>query len=260
MTRGISRLFVFVGGLATIAIASTPSGDLQNSTGGMATYGYSLQNSTGLSQTQKACSDWNAYILTRSQWSMSTTLISRLANADWGARQAGAPTITSQNLANATNHLLANAMSGMTASQQQAAWKNIAMIQTPKGNLSLNYKYPFVSAVKGSDGRWQVTISASAFTQRKQDFKNLAPGMLNATSATTFYPADAMLVFYSVATADMGFGGTFTSRAKSQLASMTGLDMTTKYLFGETGYLVRRPCSTYLTQEAMSQFFSDLGF
>jgi hypothetical protein len=190
----------------------------------------------------------------------SSTPITRLANADWNARQAGAPTITSQQLANASNHLIANAMNGMTRAQQEEAWQKIRMIQTPKGNLSLNFKYPFVNVTLGGDGKWHLIVSPDAFTHRKQDFANLPPGMLDASSATTFYPADAMLILYSVATGDMGYGGEFISNARQRLASMTGLDMTNKYLFGETGFLVRRPCTTYLTEAAMSQFFADLNF
>jgi hypothetical protein len=151
-------------------------------------------------------------------------------------------------------------MNGMTRGQQEEAWQKIRMIQTPKGNLSLNFKYPFVNVTLGGDGKWHLIVSPDAFTHRKQDFANLAPGMLDASSATTFYPADAMLILYSVATGDMGYGGEFISNARQRLASMTGLDMTNKYLFGETGFLVRRPCTTYLTEAAMSQFFADLNF
>jgi hypothetical protein len=92
--------------VTSFAMQATPTADLQSQSGGMAAYGRSFQNSASPSQTKTACSGWNAYVLGRSQWSLSSTLITRLANADWNARQAGAPTITSQQLANASNHLM----------------------------------------------------------------------------------------------------------------------------------------------------------
>jgi hypothetical protein len=36
--------------------------------------------------------------------------------------------------------------------------------------------------------------------------------------------------------------------------------MTEQNLYGQTGYLIRRPVTTFLTDSAIGQFFSNLGF
>jgi hypothetical protein len=263
MRHSFSQLLIALGVFAGVIFASSPSRDFQNRSGGVAQYAYSLARSQSLSQTTQALTSWNSYIAGRSQWSLSASLITRLANADWNARQGHSPFVTSQQLANATDALLANITSTMTPAQEQAAWQRMTTVDTPNGRLGVNYKYPYVTVAPGPNpsASWVVAISSEAFTARKQDFINLGGSATFSSSSTTaFYPAEAMVVFYSVASGDMGYGGNFIANMSQQLASMTGLNMTGQYLFGDQGYLVRRPLSTYLTSQVMAQFFTALGF
>ena len=92
----------------------------------------------------------------------------------------------------------------------------------------------------------------------KANMNSMAPGMF--TTSANFYPGEAMLVAYSVATWDMGYGDGYTTKMKQRLSDLTGLDMTNQSLFGQNGYLIRRPIRTFLTDAAISQFFTDLGF
>jgi len=80
------------------------------------------------------------------------------------------------------------------------------------------------------------------------------------SASANFYPAEAMIVAYSVATWDMGYDNAFIVKMKKAISDYTGLDLSNRYLFGESGCLVRRPINTFLTKQALGQFYSDLGF
>ncbi|MFQ5662832.1 MAG: hypothetical protein ACE5HL_03265 [Terriglobia bacterium] len=231
---------------------------LQATDGGMAQYGYALEQSTSPSATLQALAEWNSYISVRSEWGMSSALLSRLAAADWNARQAGAPTITSEQLAVAATNLINAKLATMTAAEQQAGFERMRAEATPKGRFGLNSKYPYVSAVQNPDGTWRVTVSPEAFSKRKTWLATYAPGMVS--SSANFYPAEAIMVAYSVASGDQGYGTEFITIMKQSIADLTGLSMTNRYLFGENGYLTRRPLTTFLIEQSMSQFFSELGF
>ncbi|MFQ5723413.1 MAG: hypothetical protein ACE5G6_02885 [Terriglobia bacterium] len=230
----------------------------QATEGGMAQYGYALQQSTSPSQTLQALAEWNTYVSVRSEWLMSSTLVQRLAVADWNARQAGAPTITPEQLATAATNLINAKLSTMTAEQQLAGFKAMMVVDTPKGSYGPNADYEHVSGTQNPDGTWRVTVSPQAFSERKTDFAQLAPGMVS--SSTNFYPGEAVLVLYSVAADDPGFGGQYVAILKDWLERMTGLDMSNRVLYGENGFAARRPLTTFLTEESMSQLFSELGF
>ncbi|MGH9778114.1 MAG: hypothetical protein ACRD5I_06850 [Candidatus Acidiferrales bacterium] len=231
---------------------------LQASPGGMAQYGYAMQQSSSSSATLQALSNWNGYINPRSQWSLSGTLLTRLALADWNARQTGPPQVTPQQLADAATRLINARLASMTAQQQADGFKRMMVEVTPKGALGINPDNPYISATRQSDGRWTVTVSPEMFSKRKAVLSKLAPGMLSAS--TNFYPGEAILVCYSVASDDLGFGGDFEPKVKKVLTDATGLDMTNRSLYGENGYLFRRPLNTSLTDGAVSLFLSDLGF
>lgn len=231
---------------------------LQAPAGGMAQYGYAMQQSSSSAQTLQALSDWNAYVNFRGEWSMTTVAVERLALADWTARQAGVPTITPEQLAAAATNLINNRLATMTAQQQGDLFDQMMVEVTPKLAWGLNGYFPHATATQNVDGTWSVTISPTPFSNRKADYQIIAPGMVS--SYTNFYPGEAMLVAYSVAAADMGFGADFVSKVKNGIGDMTGLDMANRSLFGEQGYLRRRPLNTFLTEAAMSQLFSELGF
>ena len=231
---------------------------LQSSDGGMAQYGVAMQASQSSSATLQALSNWNAYVASRSGWSMSSTLLNRLATADWNARQAGAPTLRAQQLANAATDLINNQLNTMTAAQQSALFTACFSVQTPKGKIGLNPNYPFIMGSQNGSGQWTVTIQSTAFSSRKTDFATLAPGMVSSQS--NFYPGEAMLVVYSVATWDMGYGNGFVAKATQRISDLTGLSTTGLMLYGDNGYLIRRPIAQFVTPTALSQFFTELGF
>lgn len=230
---------------------------LQTTDGGMAQYGYAQQQSTSLSQTLQATADWNSYITSRSQWGLTATLIDRLAVADWNARQAGSPTITAAQLATTATNLINQKLATMTTAQIEEGAQQMYTELTPKGRYGLNQPYPHASAQKIS-GVWRVTIAPEAFSETKADFAALAPGMVS--SSANFYPGEAVMVAYAVASGDPGYGSQFITDSKRNIADLTGLDMSQRYLFGENGYQFRRPLETFLTETAMNQFFSELGF
>jgi hypothetical protein len=219
-----------------------------------------MQQSTSYSLTYQAISEWHTYVLARSQagLGLSSTLITRLASADWNARQAGPPTITAQHLAAAATNLINNKLNSMMADEQSTLYENMYAVMTPKGMYSLDSVTPNVTATQGEDGKWTVTVSAAAFSDRKTLLRQLSPGMLS--SYAEFYPGEAALVFYSVATDDVGYGNDFLVVVRKAAADLTGLDLSSQYLFGENGFYIRRPIATFLNEQSMGQLFSEFGF
>ncbi len=236
----------------------TPAAQLQEVDGGMAQYGATLLNSTSSSATLQAVTNWNSYVNSRTGWSMPPTLVSRIATAHWGARQRGAPTITPQQLATAATHLINNRLNSMTVSQQQALFQQMYSTHTPKGKIGLSPHYSHITSTLNTNGLWSVVVDPTAFSTMKTDQATLAPGMYNSSS--NFYPGEAVVVMYSVATWDMGYGNSYVSKVKTRLGGITGSDLTNQNLFGDNGYLIRRPISTFLTGAALGQFFTELGF
>jgi hypothetical protein len=230
----------------------------QDPNGGLAQYSLAIQSSTSAQATAQALSNWNAYVAARSGWGLSATNVSRLAAADWNKRSLGAPTITAQQIASATNKLIANQLATMTAAQQTALLTSSTVTATPKGRMGLNQNDEHVTAAKNANGTYTVTISDTAFSDRKNDFLTLGPGTMS--SSANFYPSEAVLVAYSVATWDMGFGNATIAKVTQRIGDMSGLNMTGKKLYGDSGYMTRRPVSMFLTDAAMAQFFTDLGF
>lgn len=250
----LGHVFAAVTGGSSVPAAQL----LQAPDGGMAQYGYAMQQSTSLSQTLQALSEWNSYVTFRAGWGTTAALVERLATADWNARLAGSPTITPEQLAAAATNLINNKLSTMTAQQQIDLFHQMMVEITPKASWGLNSYFPHATATQNADGTWRVTISPTPFSNRKVTYQTIVPGMVS--SSTNFYPGEAMLVAYSVASTDVGFGEDFVSRVKKTIGDMTGLDMTNRNLFGEQGYLRRRPLNTFLTEPAMSQFYYELGF
>jgi hypothetical protein len=80
------------------------------------------------------------------------------------------------------------------------------------------------------------------------------------TASTNFYPGEAMIVTYSIASWDMGYGNDYTSKVKKRLSDLTGIDMTNQNLYGDQGYLIRRPLKAFVTDASLSQLFTELGF
>lgn len=232
---------------------------IRSSDGGMASYGSGIEGATSLPATQQAVSRWSSYTHARSAWGFSTTSVSRLANADWHARQAGPPAITAQQMAGAVNHLIATKLGAMTAQQQLALYSQMMFEETPKGRIySPNSGTYDVTAVTNANGTYTVTVSPAAFSKRKGFFQQKAPGMVSSYSS--FYPAEASIVFYSLASGDQGYGNDYLNKIKKKIGDVTGLDMTNRSLFGDNGYLARRPLSVFCDQAGMDQFFTDLGF
>ena len=227
--------------------------------GGMAQYGFRLQQTTSSSATLQALSDWNTYIVSRSETGigLTTALISRLATADWNARQAGSPAISAQLLAEASNDLINTKLATMTRAQQESVFEQNASVLTSKGRFALNYPNDYVSATLVANS-WTVSVDPQLFSVRKDFFKQKAPGMV--TTSTNFYPGEAILVLYSVASGDMGFGGEFVTKSKKVVGDFTGLDMTSRYLHGDHGYLCRRPLAAFFTEQSVSTFFARLSF
>ncbi len=233
------------------------SQSFQATDGGMAQYGTRLQQSTSYSATMQALTDWNSYIESRCEWSMSSSLLTRIGSADWNDRQSGSPRITAEQLADASARLINSKLATMTAAQQTELGRRIRGEVTPKGALGINQYAPYVSAAQQADGRWVFDVSPLAFTSRKAVFSQLAPGMMS--SGDRFYPGEAMMVLYSLASGDMGFGLDYQATVKKALGDLTGLDMTNRSLYGENGYFFRRPFNSFATEQAMSELLSELG-
>lgn len=229
---------------------------LQSTTGGMAQYGSAVLSSTSESADLSALTNWNSYINARCGWSLSSSDLSRLANADWNARQAGSPQITPQRLASAASSIINSTLSTMSASQQEALANENTAVSVPNGLYGMNAPDPNVSVTQNSNGTWTVTVGASDFSQRKSFFQTYAAGMV--TSSSNFYPGEAVMVTYSLATGDLGYDDSYISAAKQFVENQTGSYV--QLLYGDNGYLIRRPLTTFLTEASISQLFSDLGF
>lgn len=254
----VGALLFFSGAHTVSAQTSQTAAYIQSTDGGMATYGTAMQGSSSSSATLQTLSNWNGYVASRSNWSLTSPLVTRLANADWTRRQNGLQTITPQELADAANRLIAAQLATLSASQQQQLWNTMTMEQTPKGNFGIGSSVSNVSAVRNSDGTWRVTVAPEMFSRRKAFFAQYAPGMVS--TGTNFYPGEAVLIFYSVGSGDMGYGSQWVAKVRKAIGDLTGLDMTSRQLFGDNGYVARRPMNTFLTEPRMSQFFTDLGF
>lgn len=227
--------------------------------GGMATYGIAEQTAGSVSEDLQAVTNWNSYISGRSVWSLSSSDLSRLSTANWNARQAGAPVITAQQLANAATTLINATLATMSASQQQTIFQQNTTISVPYGSYTFSQPgASYVSATENSNGTWSVTVSSGAFSDEKTFLQTNAPGMVS--SSANFYPEEAILVVYCLATGDQGFDDTYLNATASVLGPSLGVNMSGQALFGTNGYLVRRPLSTFLTEPNISQFFTNLGF
>src|SRR5262249_52102121 len=145
------------------------------------------------------------------------------------------------------------------ATQQQALYTQMMFESTPKGGVySPNSGTHDVTATANADGTYTVTVSPAAFSKRKGFFQQKAPGMVSPYS--NFYPGDASIVFYSLASGDQGLSNDFLNKMKKKIGDVTGLDMTNRSLFGDNGYLARRPLSVFCDEAGMDQLFADLGF
>lgn len=227
-----------------------------NSNGGMAQYGAGELASTSASSDLQVMTNWNNYINARSGWSLSSTDLSRLANADYNARQAGQPTITAQELANSITSVINSTLSTMSASQQQALFNENTSITVPNGQYGMNQPDANVSATQNGNGTWTVTVSANEFSQRKTFFQTYAPGMVSNYS--NFYPGEAIMVTYSLASGDLGYDNNYISSTTQFVENATGSYV--QLLYGANGYLIRRPMGTFLSTTNVEQLFSDLGF
>lgn len=69
-----------------------------------------------------------------------------------------------------------------------------------------------------------------------------------------------MMVMYSLAIGDMGYDNSFVNTEMQTVGNATGISMSSNLLYGDNGYLIRRPLQTFLSESNISQFFSDLGF
>lgn len=235
------------------------AGSLHNSSGGgMAQYGAAELSSTSTSSDLQAMTNWNNYINARCAWSLSSADLSRLANADYNARKAGAPTITPQQLATAITSIVNSTLSTMNASQQQALFNKTFSVAVPNGQFGLNTADPNVSATQNSNGTWTATVSSAEFSGRKGFFQQYAPDMVSSSS--NFYPGEAVMVMYSLATGDMGYDNSFITEETQLVGNATGVSMSGQLLYGDNGYMIRRPLHTFLTESNISQFFSNLGF
>lgn len=231
---------------------------VQGANGGMAQYGIAMQQASTLTATQQALTSWNTYVGSRSGWTMSSPAASRLANADYNARQSGPPAITAQQLAGAASHLINAVLQNLSPGQAQALFRGTCVVNTPKGTWGPCPNYPYVSIAVSSAGTYSATVSPDAFARRKSEFLSFSGQMVS--SSTNFYPAEGVMVLYSIASWDMGYDNNFITRAKQGISDLTGVDMTNQALYGDNGYLVRRPLSLFLTDQNLSQFYADLGF
>lgn len=226
--------------------------------GGMAQYGAAELTSTSSSSDLQALTNWNNYINARCGWSLSSSDLSRLANADYNARQAGSPTITPQQLASAITSIINSTLSAMTASQQQALFNQDVAVSVPNGTFLVNTPDANVSATKNSNGTWTVSVNANEFSAQKSFYQTYSPSMVSSSS--NFYPGEAIMVTYSLATGDMGYNNSFITSATQLVGNATGVNMSGNFLYGDNGYMIRRPMHTFLTETNISQFFTDLGF
>lgn len=224
----------------------------------MAQYGAAELSSTSASSDLQAMTNWNNYINARCAWSLSSSDLSRLATADYNARQAGAPTITPQQLASAITSVVNSTLSTMSASQQQALFNRDFSVAAANGQFGLNTADPNVSVIQNGNGTWTATVSSAEFSGRKGFFQQYAPDMVSSPS--NFYPGEAVMVMYSLATGDMGYDNSFISSATQLVGNATGVSMSGQLLYGDNGYMIRRPLHTFLTESNISQFFSNLGF
>lgn len=229
-----------------------------NSGGGMAQYGAAELSSTSSSSDLQALTNWNNYVNARSGWSLSSADLSRLANADYTARHAGSPTITAQQLTNAAVSIVNATLSTMSASQQQTVFNQYFSIATPNGQLILNAEDPNISATQNSGGAVSISASSAEYSGRKSFFQTYAPAMVSSSS--NFYPGEAVMVTYTLATGDLGYDNSYITTETQQIANLTGASMSGKLLFGDNGYMIRRPIHTFLSESNISQFFSNLGF
>ena len=232
----------------------------------MAQYAAAEQNASSESASVQAVRDWNAYIDGRAGWDLSASDVTTIGDADWNARQAGSPTIAAQQIANAATQIINNTLSTMSASQQESTFEQYEYLTTPiaidppyvtQGTFAANWADPIVTATQNGSGTWTVSVSADEFSSLKSFFQQEAPGMMSAGS--NFNPGEAMIVLYSAATCDRGYGNGFTSDMAGLYATSTGLTPGT-LPFGSSGYVCRRPVGTFLTESDLSQLFSDLGF
>lgn len=226
--------------------------------GGMAQYGAAELTSTSSSSDLQALTNWNNYINARCGWSLSSADLSRLANADYNARQASAAKITPQQLANAINSIVNSTLNTMSASQQQSLFDQEVAISVPNGEFLVNTPDQNVSATQNSNGTWTVNVSANEFSARKSFYQTYAPSMVSSSS--NFYPGEAIMVTYSLASGDFGYNNSFISSATQLVGNATGVSMSSNLLYGDNGYMIRRPMHAFLTESNISQFFSDLGF
>jgi len=147
----------------------------------------------------------------------------------------------------------------MSPDQQVALYNQMTLEYLLNGTTySPNSGFDGVTVTQNADGTFAVTVSGTVFSNRKTLFQQKSPGMVSGGSS--FYPAEAELVIYSVAAGDMGWSNDTLATIKSNIASATGLDMSTRSLFGNQGYLARRPLGQFGDETAMAQLFSDLGF
>jgi hypothetical protein len=248
---------------AFLLLAPTPSwcesaAQYIQASDGMARYGHAMQESRSFSETLQALAEWNSFVFSRSEWSLAPALVERLAAANWKARQAGPPTITAEELATAVTNLINSKLATMNRAQQEEMFLRVWSEATPKGDWSPASDYEHASISQNADGTSRVTVHPTAFLNTKATFTALAPGMMS--DSMKFYPGEAVLVLYCEASGDKGFGGAWMAKTKKAIGDFTGLDMSNRYLFGENGYLARRPLNAFLTEEAMSRLFSQLGF
>jgi hypothetical protein len=231
---------------------------IQSSSGGMAQYGAAELTASSASADLTAVTNWNTYINSRSAFSFSSSQLNSLATADYNARRAGQPTITAQQIATAATSIINSTLSTMSASQQAALFTQNIAVSVPNGKIYVNNPDPNVTATESSSGTWTVTVSATEFSNRKTFFQTYAPGMVSTYA--NFYPGEAVMVTYSLATGDLGYDSSFIESAVQGVANATGVSMSSNLLYGTNGYLVRRPLSTFLTSTNINQFFTDLGF
>jgi hypothetical protein len=228
------------------------------STGGMAQYAVAEEDSASQTASVQAVSNWNGYLDGRTGWDFSSSDVTTIGDADWNARQAGSPTITSQQIAGAVTQIINSTLATMSASQQQGMFDEYTSVSTPlAGTFVPNWADPYVSVTQNTNGAFSVSVSANQFSSLKSFFQQYAPGMMS--SGPDFYPGEAMIVVYTAATCDRGYGSNFTSEMGNLYSEATGLAHGS-YAFGDTGYVCKRPLNDFLSESNVSQLFSDLGF
>jgi hypothetical protein len=146
----------------------------------------------------------------------------------------------------------------MSGSQQQSLYAQYAAITVPNGYFAPNATDPNITATQNQYGTWTVSVSPNEFSDLKAFFQQNAPGMMS--SGSNFYPAEAVMVAYAAATGDRGYDTAYVNSMKSMIGATTGVDMTNQVLFGDHGYMVRRPMVFFFTESNLNQFFTSLGF